>query len=384
MKKEIYFDNAATSWPKPEDTGKAMMNFMDNIGANPGRSGHSKSLDSARIIFEARETIAEFFNTGNSEFVTFSKNATESLNIALKGLLKPGDNVVTTSMEHNSVMRPLRSLEQSIGITVSVVNCDERGCLPVENFEKTISENTRLVVATHASNVTGTIMPVKEIGELCREKGVLFLLDSAQTAGVVPLNMIDNKIDILAFTGHKGLLGPTGTGGLCFTEDIGIEPLMQGGSGSRSEMEYHPEMLPDRLESGTINGVGIAGLKAGIDFIKRIGISTIDEHEKKLLAVFLAGLAEIPEITLYGPDSSYGRTAVISFSVKNIPPNEIAYSLDKNFGILSRVGLQCSPAAHRTIGTFPDGTVRFSFNYFNTVEEVEFSLKALSEIVKNK
>ncbi|MFH1362497.1 MAG: aminotransferase class V-fold PLP-dependent enzyme [bacterium] len=369
--KTIYFDNAATSWPKPESVYQAMDHYMREVGANPGRSGHSRSVEAARVIFETREELAELFGVDSSERVVFSSNATHSLNLALKGLLKAGDEVVTTNMEHNSVIRPLRFLEQKIGVKVKVV--------AVSELKQAITDATKLVVMLHASNVTGEVFPIKEIGAFCRQKGVLFLVDAAQTAGIVPINLEQDNIDLLAFTGHKGLLGPQGIGGLCLGKNVELEPLVQGGTGSSSDSEFQPEVLPDKLEAGTLNGPGCSGLLAGVKFIKQKGLEKIHQHELKLTQKLITGLKPIKSVKIYG-ETLPDRVGVVSFNIDGILPSEIGQRLDKDHGIMVRVGLHCSPLAHKAIGTFPQGTVRIGFSCFNVEEEVHLLITALSSL----
>jgi cysteine desulfurase family protein len=380
----IYFDNPATSWPKPLRVKEAMDQFMEEIGANPGRSGHLLSIEAARIIYEAREALSVLFHVKDSSRIVFTLNATESINLALRGLLKPGDHVITSSMEHNSVMRPLRDLEKR-GVALTVVSCFEDGTLDPQEVEKKIQSATRMIVLNHASNVTGTILPIGEVGKIAREYNLLFLADSAQTAGTYPIDVEKDWIDLLAFTGHKSLYGPQGTGGLVIGERIKEKemiPLKQGGTGSRSEFEEQPDFLPDRFESGTPNGVGIAGLLAGVQFVLEKGVEQIRQNEMALTQKLIEGLKEIPQVKLYGPESVKDRIATISFNLARLSPSEVAQRLEKEFGILCRPGLHCAPAAHRTIGTFPEGTIRFGLSAFNTEAEIETVIRAVSLISK--
>lgn len=377
-KQIVYFDNAATSWPKPPEMMAAMINYNGIIGGNPGRSGHQRSLDAGRIILETREALAELFGCRNSLRIALTKNATEALNIALLGILRPGDHVIASGMEHNSVMRPLRFLETK-GVQLSVVSCLGDGRLNPEDVRAAIRPYTRLLVVAHASNVTGTIQPVAALGQIASEHGFLFCLDAAQTAGTLPIHVDEMVIDLLAFSGHKSLFGPQGTGGLYIREGIEthLRPLLLGGTGSHSEFEVQPDFLPDKYESGTPNAIGIAGLGAGVRFVLATGIAAIRRKEEGLTDKFLKGLASLKGITVYGPPDAASRTAVVSFNIDGISPSEAALELDERFGILCRHGLQCSPAAHRTIGTFPKGTIRFGFGYFNNDEEISFALEAI-------
>lgn len=381
-KRMIYLDNAATTWPKPPGVKEAMVKFMEEIGANPGRSGHHPSIEAARIIYEAREVLSTCFNVKDPSRIVFALNATESINLALKGLLKPGTHVITSSVEHNSVMRPLRDLEKK-GIGLSIIPCSKEGFLDPQDVERKIQFNTRMIVLNHASNVTGTLLPIREVGRIARKQNLLFLVDAAQSAGVLPIDIERDGIDLLAFTGHKSLYGPQGTGGLVVGERINekeMTPLKQGGTGSRSEFEEQPDFLPDRFESGTPNGVGIAGLLAGVQFVLEKGIERIHQHETGLIQKLTEGLKEIPQVKLYGHGNSADRIAVVSFNLGQLSPSGVALRLEKQFGILCRPGLHCSPAAHRTIGTSPEGTVRFGLSFFNTEEEIEEAIQAVSQI----
>lgn len=381
----IYLDNAATSWPKPPETLKAMEEFMLSVGANPGRSGHRLSIEAGRIILEAREALAALFGVDDPLRIVFTRNATEALNQALYGLLQSGDHVITSSMEHNSVMRPLRDLEEK-GVELTVVKTSPRGELDPQDVEGAIKENTRLIVLTHASNVTGTLMPLIEIGQIARRKGVLLCVDSAQTAGAYPIDVEEMGIDLLAFTGHKSLFGPQGTGGLFIRKGLeeAIRPLFRGGTGSRSEYEEQPDFLPDKYESGTPNTVGIAGLGAGVRFVLSEGIERIRAKEVALTQILLEGLSDTPGVTLYGVCDPRRQIAVVSFNIDGLSPSEVAMALDEEFGVLTRPGLHCAPSAHRTIGTFPQGTVRLSAGYFTTEEEIRTALRAVQELAARR
>jgi cysteine desulfurase / selenocysteine lyase len=380
----IYLDNAATSHPKPEIVIQAMEAFMRNVGGNPGRSGHRLSIEAGRIIFETREKIAVLFGISDSSRVIFGQNATEAINLGLKGLLRRGDHVITSSMEHNSVMRPLRALERE-GIDLTVVPCSREGFLDPAEIQKAIRKNSRMVVLNHGSNVVGTLLPLEPVGTICRNHGILFMVDAAQTAGVIPIDMEKEKIDLLALTGHKALFGPQGTGGLVLGERVNeknLEPLKRGGTGSRSELEDQPDFLPDRCESGTPNAVGLTGLRAGLDFILGVGIERIRDHEKRLTTRLIQGLQEIPGAIVYGSGDAEKQCATVSFNLKNWMPSDLSFRLDEEFGILTRVGLHCAPSAHKTIGTFPEGTVRVSMSYLNTGEEIEQALQAIKTLVR--
>jgi len=376
----IYFDNAATSWPKPAPVCAALRDYLGDAGGNPGRSGHRMSVAAARIIENAREGLAELLNVSDPSRIVFTQNATHALNLALYGLLQTGDHVVTTSIEHNSVMRPLRHLE-SRGVEVTVVASASDGTLDVPSLQRAIRPGrTRLLVTTHASNVVGTLSPVAELAVMARERSIFYLVDAAQTAGAVPIDVQKMGVDMLAFTGHKALLGPTGTGGLYIREGIELAPLMRGGTGSDSAREIQPPFMPDAHESGTLNLAGIAGLGAGVRFLSELGVQTVRTHERKLVAQFLTGASEISGIKLFGPRDADLQCGVVSFNVAGAVPSEVGLLLDQSFSIMARTGLHCSPSAHRTLGTFPEGTVRFSFGWFNTPAEVEMALQALQEI----
>jgi cysteine desulfurase family protein len=379
----IYFDNAATSWPKPAAVIGAMSSFMTEVGANPGRSAHRMSIEAGRIVYGTREVLARLFNVVDPLRIVFGPNVTEALNLALCGLLRPGDHVVTSSMEHNSVMRPLRALEEAGVVEIDVVPCSSEGLLDPADVESALRPETKMIVLNHASNVVGSVLPVAEAGEIARRHNTLLLVDAAQTAGAYPLDMEAMNIDLLAFTGHKALFGPQGTGGLCIggrVEAERIEPLKRGGTGSRSEREEQPTFLPDRCESGTPNTVGLAGLRAGVEFVLQQGVEAIRAHEVGLTRRLIAGLREIPGVTVYGSHDAELQTATVSFNVEGLEPSDVGPMLDEGHGIMSRVGLHCAPAAHRTIGTFPVGTVRFGLSCFNTMEEVDAAVRAVREI----
>jgi cysteine desulfurase/selenocysteine lyase len=378
----IYFDNAATSWPKPPGVIEAMVHFMQEVGANPGRSGHRLSVEAGRIVYETREALAELFNIEDPLRVVFGYNVTEGLNLALRGTLRPGDHVITSSMEHNSVMRPLRALERE-GVELTVVTCSLEGFLDPADVEAAIQANTVMVVLNHASNVVGSLLPVAEVGRICRQHDLLLLVDAAQTAGAYPIDVEADNVDLLGFTGHKALCGPMGTGGLYIGPRVDLErlePLKRGGTGSRSEMEEQPDFLPDMCESGTANTVGLAGLGAGVRFVLEQGVENIRRHEEKLTAQLIEGLQAVPGVTLYGGRDASRQAATVSFNIAGLEPSEVGLQLDEEYDIMSRVGLHCAPSAHKTIGTFPTGTVRFGLSYFSTEEEVEAAVQAVREM----
>ncbi|MFZ5856124.1 MAG: aminotransferase class V-fold PLP-dependent enzyme [Chloroflexota bacterium] len=380
----IYLDNAATSWPKPPQVMQAMQNFMERAGGNPGRSGHRLSIEAGRIVYDTREAVAEFFGAGDPLRVVFTLNGTHALNLAMRGLLRAGQRVVTSGMEHNAVMRPLRALEEQ-GVEVAVVLCAADGQLDPEELQAAVTPGTRLVVINHASNVTGTLLPIEAAARIAHAAGALLLVDTAQSAGSVPIHMADMGIDLLAFTGHKGLLGPTGTGGLILSEEMDpalLDPLVRGGTGSRSEFERQPDDLPDRFESGTPNGMGIAGLGAGIAWVQERGLETVRRHEVGLMRRLRDGLSGIKGVRLFGPENPELATAVLSFTIEGKHVSEIGQRLDEEFGVLCRVGLHCAPAAHQTIGSFREGTVRLAPSAQTTEAEIDAAVRAVEAIAK--
>jgi len=379
----IYLDHAATSWPKPPEVVQAMTRFMEQAGGNPGRSGHRLSIEAGRIVYDVRENLAEFFNVPDPLRIIFAANATQAINLCLYGILRPGDHVLASSMEHNAVMRPLRDLE-SKGVRLSVVPCSPDGTLDPDAAAQAMRPSTRLVVMTHASNVTGTILPVAQIADIAHKSGAFLLVDAAQSAGLLPIDVQAMNIDFLAFTGHKGLLGPQGTGGLAIGNRVPVRdmnPLWRGGTGSRSEFEIQPEDLPDKFESGTANSPGIAGLGAGLQYIMKRGIESIRAKELYLMRRLVEGIRSLDGVSLYGPAEMENRTSIVSFTAAGHRVSEIGLRLDEEFGILSRVGLHCAPAAHHTIGTFPEGTVRLALGLQTTEEDITSVIDAIKTIL---
>jgi cysteine desulfurase family protein len=363
-----------------------MVHFMSEVGANPGRSAHRLSVASARIVYEAREALAELFQAPDPLRIVFGLNVTESLNLALRGYLRTGDHVITSSLEHNSVMRPLRALEGE-GVEVTVVPCSPHGFLDPTDLEAAVRPNTVMIALNHASNVVGSLLPIGEAGRIARRHGLILLVDAAQTAGALSIDVGADRIDLLGFTGHKSLGGPMGTGGLVIGPRVNLErlePLKRGGTGSRSEREEQPDFLPDRCESGTPNAVGLAGLAAGVRWVLETGVEAIRQREVALTRRLIEGLTAIPGVTVYGAHDAHRQTAVVSFSIEGLQPSEVGLRLDEEYGILCRVGLHCAPAAHKTIGTFPTGTVRFGLGYFNTEEEVERAIEAVEELAPSE
>jgi len=379
-KRIIYFDNSATSFPKAPGVPEAVADFLRNVGANPGRSGHSQSIAAARILFEARESLCRLFGIKDSRRLILTSGATEAINLALQGLLPQGFRVLTTPLEHNAVMRPLRYLERTKEGEIVLLPIDERGNPDFATLRREIGKGLNLIVVNHACNVTGQIVPLREISKLKGE--VPLLADVAQTAGCYPVEVESDGIDLLAFTGHKSLLGPPGTGGLYIAEGIEIEPLIRGGTGSNSENEEQPDFFPDRFESGTRNSAGMAGLLAATEFIMKETVESIMSKEKKLGARLRATLSAIEGVTVYGDGAAERLDNICSITLKGVDPTEVSRILDREYRIMTRPGLQCAPAAHKYIGTFPTGTIRFSPGYFNTAEEVDLAVEAVEEIVR--
>jgi cysteine desulfurase family protein len=377
----IYFDNAATSYPKPFQVPQAMDNFLRSRSANPGRGGHRMALEAGRVVLGVREQVSGLIYAGEPEEIIFTSSATEALNLALIGGLRTGDHLVISSMEHNAVARTAYHLK-GIGVEVGVVEADRWGMITPEDVARAIKRNTRMVAAVHASNVTGGIMPIEEIGSLCRKAGIRFLVDASQTAGVIPVNVQQAQADLLAFPGHKGLYGPPGIGVLYVGSGIELEPRKFGGTGSQSEDLEMPHLIPDRYEAGTLNTVGIAGLGAGIDFVQQTGMEKIAAHERELTRHLMVEIKDISRIKIYGPPNPEDRVGVVGFNIEGVDSTEVAFILDQVYGIAVRAGLHCAPLAHKTLGTLEKGLVRVSFSIFNTHKEVDQLISALHEIVR--
>lgn len=378
----IYLDNAATSWPKPESVYHEVGDFLRRAGANPGRGGHALARAASEMVESVRKDLAHFFNITDASQFVFTANATEALNLAIKGVLAKGGHVVTSSMEHNAVARPLFALQAAGSCQVSVVQADHEGMLKVDDVIKAVGPETRLIVLTHASNVTGGLLPIEEVGEFARQRGITFLVDASQTVGERPLDLNKLPVDLVAFPGHKALLGPTGTGALYIRKGCELEPLLQGGTGTHSELLEQPSEVPYRYESGTLNTSGIAGLGAALRYISEVGLEQISATIRELTRSFLEGCAQIPGLRILGPSSAEMRVGVVSIVADFLNPDELGYILDQVYGIAVRAGLHCAPLAHKTLGTFPAGAVRFSFSHFNTAEDVEQALQALREIAE--
>lgn len=377
----IYLDNAATSWPKPEAVYTAIDHFNRNIGGNPGRGTTSFALTSASAVLETRELLAQLFHINDPLRIAFALNITEALNLALKGTLLPGDHLIISSMEHNALVRPAFALAEH-GVEITVVPCSSEGLLDTRKLISAIKKNTKMVGLQLASNVTGTIQPVAEAGQICRERGILLLVDSAQGAGVLPIDVQRQAIDILTFTGHKGLYGPQGTGGIYVRPGISITPLKEGGTGSQSQDTKQPQFMPDCLESGTLNTPGIVGLGAGVRFVLEQGIAAIRLHEQTLTEFLWDNLAGIDKVKRYGMPAMKDRTAILSFTVDGMDSQQVSLLLEKEFGIATRGGLHCTPLAHQTMGTLEQGTCRLSPGYFNTEQEMEAVITAIAAIAR--
>ena len=381
---QVYVDNAATTFPKPSSVYNEVMNYMTNIGGNPGRGASTSSLKGNKVIFQCRNELCNLFNFNNTKNVIFTSNITLSLNMLIKGTAKQGWHVITSSMDHNSTLRTLKSLEVQGIIELDILNCNKYGLINIEEFKSKIKSNTKLVVLSHASNIIGTIQPLELIGQICNENNIFFIVDTAQTAGVIDVNFNKLKCNALAFTGHKGLLGPQGVGGFIIDDEFNeiCSPIIVGGTGSLSSDILQPNFLPDKFESGTSNAPGIAGLLAGLKFIKNEGINTIKEHEDYLTKKFIDGILNIETMILYGNSSTDNRTSTISVNSSIIDNSELGFILDSEFNIITRTGLHCAPLAHKTIQTYPNGTLRFSFGYFNDEKDVDYILTSINKIIK--
>ncbi|HWR39885.1 MAG TPA: aminotransferase class V-fold PLP-dependent enzyme [Patescibacteria group bacterium] len=376
----IYLDNAATSYPKPDAVADSVYRFMKEVGSSAGRGSYAKAREAGRIVADARVLLCRLFNHTNPEQVVFTANVTEAINLAIRGIVTKGGHVITSGVEHNAVWRCLKMLERDRGIQISVAPCDCTGRTDAAAIEALIQPQTELMVFTHASNVLGTLQPIRRIGAITREKGIPLLVDSAQTAGCYPIDMQMDGIDLLAFTGHKSLLGPMGTGGLVVNSPVVIRPQKAGGTGRDSVNPYQPDYYPDRLEAGTLNVSGIAGLGTAVGFILAEGVEVIRKHEVGLTAYALEKLQGLDRLTVYGTGAAEKTVGVVSFNILGIAAAEVAYVLDEVYGIMVRAGLHCAPAAHRLIGTEGEGTVRIGLGYFNQREDIDQLIAALSVI----
>ncbi len=373
----IYLDNAATTMKKPQCVIDAVVAAMSHMG-NAGRGATSAALDASRVIYDTREKLSDLFNLQNPSRVAFTCNSTESLNTAIKGILSSGDHAITTALEHNSVLRPLYDL-QAKGMELSIVDCDENGNIDYNDFEKLIKENTKAIVCTHASNLVGNVLDVKKIGSIAKKHNLIFIVDASQSAGVFPIDMQDMNIDILCFTGHKGLLGPQGIGGICVREGIDVRPLKVGGSGVNTFSKEQPVEMPTHLEAGTLNGHAIAGLNAALDYLKEEGIDNIQKREEELMFRFYNGIKDIKDIKIFG-NFENKRAAIVTFNVGDIDSAAFSDELSFAYDISTRAGAHCAPLMHKAMNTVEQGAVRFSFSHYNTEEEIDTAIKAVKEI----
>ena len=374
----IYLDNAATTMRKPDAVVQAVTSALCSLG-NPGRGVHDAALDASRILFDTREKLARFFHAESPKQVVFTANSTESLNIAIKGVLNPGDHVITTALEHNSVLRPLYEMEER-GVELTVIPADPLGRIRYPDFESSIRENTKAIVCTHGSNLTGNPVDIRRVGSIAKAHGLLFLVDASQTAGIFPIDVQEMHIDILCFTGHKGLLGPQGTGGMVVREGVTVRPLLSGGSGVQTYSKTHPAQMPTALEAGTLNAHGLAGLRAAVDYLQETGIDSIRKTEQDLMWEFYRQVREIPGITVYGDFSQKERCPIVTLNVRDYDSSEVSDALFMNYGIATRPGAHCAPLMHHALGTVEQGAVRFSFSHYNTMEEINIAVSALREL----
>ena len=374
----IYLDNAATTMHKPKEVIDAVVEAMTSLG-NAGRGANEASLSAARIIYDAREKLCRFFNGEDPRQIVFTSNSTESLNIAIKGLLEPGDHVITTMLEHNSVLRPLYEMEKK-GVALTIIKADKEGRFSLEEMEAAIRPETKMIVCTNGSNLTGNYVDIGKVGGMAHRHDVLFVVDASQTAGVFPIDVRNMQVDVLCFTGHKGLLGPQGTGGMYVREGLAIRPLKSGGSGVQTYSKTHPREMPTALEAGTLNGHGIAGLRAAVEYIEKTGLDTIRAREQELMWRFYEGVKEIPGVTVYGDFHSRERCAIVSLNIGDYDSSEVSDALLTEYGISTRPGGHCAPLMHEALGTVEQGAVRFSFAHSNTEEEVDIAINAVREL----
>ncbi len=376
----IYLDSAATSYHKPDGVARAVAEAISHMG-NPGRGAHEASLDASRVVYGTREKMAELFGAEEASQIVFTANSTESLNIAIQGLVDPGDHVITTVMEHNSVLRPLYLCQQR-GVSLTILPFSAAGTVTPEAIEAVIRSNTRMIVCTHGSNLTGDLNDLEAIGRVCKKHHLLFVVDASQTAGVFPIQIDSMNIDVLCFTGHKSLMGPQGTGGMCVRKGVRIRPLLVGGSGIDSYSKIHPQVMPTALEAGTLNAHGIAGLSAALDFIKKVTPDVIRQREEELTRRFVSQIKSIPGVKLYGNYEQFPRAPILSLNILDYDSGEIADVLAQDYGIMTRAGAHCAPLMHEALGTKSQGAVRFSFSYFNTEEEIDQAANAIRELAE--
>ena len=376
----IYFDNAATTMHKPEPVIHAVVQAMNFLG-NAGRGAHEASLDASRNIYGVRERISEFFHGEDPSRIAFTSNSTESLNTAIKGILDPGDHVVTTVLEHNSVLRPLYEMQEK-GVEVTILSCDEYGMVYPEDFAAAVRPNTKAFICTHGSNLTGNVPDIRQIGKIARDRGIRFVVDASQTAGVFDIDVQKMNIDILCFTGHKGLLGPQGTGGMYVRTGVNVRPLKSGGSGVKTFEKKHPAQMPTALEAGTLNGHGLAGLGAAVDYLNQKGITSIRKKEQELMEKFYLGVRDIPGVKVYGDFRTMERCAIVTLNIRDYDSGEVGDALYMDYGIAARTGAHCAPLMHQSLGTAEQGAVRFSFSHFNTEEEIQRGIDAVRELAE--
>lgn len=376
----IYMDNAATTLHKPDAVKAAVLAAFETMG-NAGRGASEPALDASRVIYGTREKLARFFNAESASRIVFTANSTESLNIAIKGLFCPGDHVITTVLEHNSVLRPLYECREH-GVELSILGCDEKGNISYDEMESAVKDHTKAIVCTHASNLTGNMIDLKKAGEIARKHGLIFVVDASQTAGVWPVDVQNTGIDVLCFTGHKGLMGPQGTGGMYVRTGVEIRPLLSGGSGIDTYNPHHPSQMPTALEAGTLNGHGIAGLGAAVSFLEETGLDVIREKEQSLMRRFYEGISCIPGVKVYGDFDTRERAAIVSFNIGDYDSSEVSDELNVEYGIVTRPGAHCAPLMHKALGTVEQGAVRFSFSYYNTEEEVDAAIRAVRELAQ--
>ena len=382
VKDMIYLDNAATTMRKPQKVIDAVVQAMSSMG-NAGRGVNDASLSASRIIYDTRERICRMVGGTNPRQVVFTCNSTESLNMALRGLLNPGDHVITTMLEHNSVLRPLYDLE-SKGTKLTIIGCRERGTFDIEDMRKAITSETKMIVCTNGSNLTGNYVDLKPIGELAHENGLLFVVDASQTAGVFPIDVEEMKIDVLCFTGHKGMLGPQGTGGMYVREGVTVRSLKAGGTGVQTYSKTQPAQMPTALEAGTLNGHGIAGLHAALEYLEEYGIDNIRKREQELMWRFYEGVKDIENVTIYGDFTTKNRCAIVTLNIGDYDSSEVSDALLTEYSISTRSGGHCAPLMHEALGTVEQGAVRFSFSHYNTDEEVDTAIQAVRELVKEE
>ncbi len=378
----IYLDNAATTMHKPQEVIDAVVNAMGSLG-NAGRGANTASLGAARIIYEARERLEKLFGAEDPKQIAFTSNSTESLNTAIRGLIDPGDHVITTVLEHNSVLRPIYDLQEK-GVEVTFVKSDDKGRIRYEEIEQAIRPETKTIVTTHGSNLTGNLVDIGRIGKMAHDHGVLYIVDASQTAGVFPIDVKAMHVDVLCFTGHKGLLGPQGTGGLYVREGLKIRPLKMGGSGVQTYNHHHPSEMPTALEAGTLNGHGIAGLNAALGYIERVGIDTIRRTEQKWMRMFYEGVKDIPGVKIYGDFETEERCPIVTLNIGDYDSAEVSDELLMTYDISTRPGGHCAPLMHEALGTVEQGSVRFSFSHFNTEEEIQTAIRAVEELAKEE